>query len=121
MHHQMMGYPMHQLNPYGMPMSHVHHHGAHFLDDQRLGTLSEPGAHFADLSDLQSEIGKPMNKGLKGLSASVPDLTGKLFEADLGHLRPIKVILFVQIAGNITNCNNTSLWVNLKGGFFVQF
>ena len=58
-------------------MSHVHHHGAHFLDDQRLGTLSEPGAHFADLSDLQSEIGKPMNKGLKGLSASVPDLTGK--------------------------------------------
>ena len=60
-----------------MPMSHVHHHGAHFLDDQRLGTLSEPGAHFADLSDLQSEIGKPMNKGLKGLSASVPDLTGK--------------------------------------------
>ena len=62
-----------------MPMSHVHHHGAHFLDDQRLGTLSEPGAHFADLSDLQSEIGKPMNKGLKGLSASVPDLTGKSF------------------------------------------
>ena len=77
MHHQMMGYPMHQINPYGVPMSHVHHHGAHFLDDQRLGTLSEPGAHFADLSDLQSEIGKPMNKGLKGLSASVPDLTGK--------------------------------------------
>lgn len=85
MHHQMMGYPMHQINPYGMPMSHVHHHGAHFLDDQRLGTLSEPGAHFADLSDLQSEIGKPMNKGLKGLSASVPDLTGKSFGVTRGQ------------------------------------
>ena len=85
MHHQMMGYPMHQINPYGVPMSHVHHHGAHFLDDQRLGTLSEPGAHFADLSDLQSEIGKPMNKGLKGLSASVPDLTGKSFGVTRGQ------------------------------------
>ena len=103
MHHQMMGYPMHQINPYGVPMSHVHHHGAHFLDDQRLGTLSEPGAHFADLSDLQSEIGKPMNKGLKGLSASVPDLTGKSFGVgrkrtvfDPRHFlmdRPLSVVL----------------------------
>ena len=77
---------MHQINPYGMPMSHVHHHGAHFLDDQRLGTLSEPGAHFADLSDLQSEIGKPLNKGLKGLSASVPDLTGKFVRSFESHI-----------------------------------
>ena len=60
---------MQQMNP--------HIHGAHFYDDQRLGTLSEPGQHFADMSDLRSEAEKPMSKGLKGLSMSVPDLTGE--------------------------------------------
>ena len=78
-HHQMMGdaYGMHGLaNPYSH--SHQHAHAPQFLDDHRLGTLSEPGANFADLNDVHSEVGKPMNKGLKGLSASVPDLSGLL-------------------------------------------
>ena len=70
---------MHQMNP------HVHA-AAHFYDDQRLGTLSEPGQHFADMSDLRSEAEKPMNKGLKGLSMSVPDLTGE-FDGKLSFLR----------------------------------
>ena len=61
---------MHQMNP--------HLHGSvQFYDDQRLGTLSAPGQHFADMSDLRSEADKPMSKGLKGLSMSVPDLTGE--------------------------------------------
>ena len=75
----MMGdaYGMHGLaNPYSH--SHQHAHAPQFLDDHRLGTLSEPGANFADLNDVHSEVGKPMNKGLKGLSASVPDLSGLL-------------------------------------------
>ena len=29
------------------------------------------------MSDLRSEADKPMSKGLKGLSMSVPDLTGE--------------------------------------------
>ena len=63
--------------------SHQHHHnhhaqqvrGAQFFDDSRLGTLSEPGANFADLSDLRSEAGKPLTRA-KAMSLSVPDLTG---------------------------------------------
>ena len=78
---------MHQMNP------HVHA-AAHFYDDQRLGTLSEPGQHFADMSDLRSEAEKPMNKGLKGLSMSVPDLTGE-FDGKLSFLwRKGKTIKF---------------------------
>ncbi|CBY11737.1 unnamed protein product [Oikopleura dioica] len=81
---QQQGHP--HMHPH--QQQHLHHGGvpAHlrhqFFDDHRLGTLSEPGNHFADLSDVKSEIGNAsLQKNsafakAKALSLSTPDLSG---------------------------------------------
>ena len=79
---------MHHQNP--------HLHAAHFYDDQRLGTLSEPGQHFADMSDLRSEIDKAgSSKGLKGLSMSVPDLSGEHLDGKFFHYWSFSILIFM--------------------------